>query len=1433
MAKFSCKTRNQSSPQGKPRVYFCAHPADHALYLEQISKEILSYQNCAVWYDEEPASEGDENFFVDLGQMQLFVIPITAAFLAGNNRAMDVEFAFATERHIPILPLLQDPDLVDEFNRKCGDLQFLNKYDPDPSALPYEQKLERYLSGVLVGDELAEKIRAAFDAYIFLSYRKKDRKYAQELMRLIHKNEFCRDIAIWYDEFLTPGEDFKQSIEDAMQKSRLFALAVTPNLINEENYVMNVEYPMAVETGKPILPAQVVPTDKKKLKDKFDGIADPTDAYNPAELSAALSEALHALAIKENDTSPEHNFFIGLAYLSGVDVEVDYERAVSLITFAAEAGLPEALEKLVSMYNKGEGVARNYDTALHWHRKLAEARKKEYYENPTENTALNYKSVLWDLGDDYVKMYRLEDAQEIYTQFNAFAKQIAETTDYAWAKRNVAVSYNKLGRVADRNNDLDTAERYFRSALAIYREISKEKNTISANRDLTVACNNMGSLMVRRDKLSEAEVFYTEAFTIYKRHADRDPKPEYRATLASAYVNLGSIFFKRGEYEKALEHYSEALKIRQKLYDEDDSLDNVERMMSSHVNMGTVLRRMNRHHEAKDHFALSLQQCKQIAEAMDTPGSWINLTNAYIRLGQVYLGLNQLKETEENYTEALVLARRICQQYGTPNTWRVLSSVLESMGNLANERENLDKAESYYKEQLEIDLRLLKSSPTLQARRDVSCAHNKLGKLKEVRNDLDGALQSYLGALAIREGIAKTSETSLSIVDLGTSHRMIGNLYVKKRDLDSAEQHFQIALTVLSDYIQKHYSASIEYDLAITLGYLGNIASQRNRLEEAVRYQTRKLEIVKRQLEASPTTTLQNSYQATCDALGNLASKQGNLDEAEKYFKEELAVCLQMDREGSTPSTRNSLGAAYERMGDLACKRGNWAEAESYYDTETDIYLKLAEASPTPGNLRSVAICFERRAKTAKQKKEYDEALKWYGKEEDIVRDLLRQAETPTLLRHLSAVLRMQSGVLEKMSRPDDIVLKLEEALQLDLKLLSIARTVEVCNDLAGDYCQLAEVYTKKKDYEKALHYAQKRIDIREQLLLQDKSSSARQNLGSAHRARGLILQEIKNHTVAKTCFEASLKIDLELVEENRSVSLLNSLASDYYNLMNTEDALGNKEKAEEYARLRVSIREEQAAESPTPVLQRQLSAAYDSLGKYLVKRGQTEEALIYYKRATELDKRLMEDSPTVQSVTNTIIGLKSQIDLEESRKNLDRVCELYAERLTLRRKLVNIDADTERQLYNLAIDLNNAASSEADRNNYRTAYEMLTESLQIKEAQLPTHNTPDRERSVSLTLNSLGNAAKNLGNRDEARDLFRRSVEIRARLNRNNPTEKTQDDLAIALYYLGNVSDPTSAKDYYVQARDLWTDLSYKYPQNRSYDRRKAMAERALKNLQ
>ena len=467
MSSLKYKIRGSVSPQGKPRVYFCCHHDDFNRYFN----DILSNQNCAVWY-RDYFSIFDEELENDLKQMQLFVIPVTANFLTTENPALDIEFKIAIQNNIPVLPLMQEPGLEELFNSKCGKLQFLNKHSYDSTQISYVEKLKNYLESVLIGNELAEKIRAAFDAYIFLSYRKKDRKYAQELMKLIHKNDFCRDIAIWYDEFLTPGENFNDSIHAALVKSDLFVLTVTPNLINELNYIITTEYPMAKQENKPIFPVELVPTDKAELFNNFNDIPSPVNAYDDDIFTDALLTEIKKLAIKENTGSPEHIFFIGLAYLNGIDVEVDRNRAVTLITSAAENGLASAMNKLYNMYKDGEGVSIDYTKALYWAEKSYEDCLQALgEEHPDTLYWMNNLSIAHGNAGNYEK--QLELTQKCYDlNKKVYGEEHTETLTLL---SNLAISYGELG---DHENALREQQKTLNWELRFYTTLSHTDDAV-------------------------------------------------------------------------------------------------------------------------------------------------------------------------------------------------------------------------------------------------------------------------------------------------------------------------------------------------------------------------------------------------------------------------------------------------------------------------------------------------------------------------------------------------------------------------------------------------------------------------------------------------------------------------------------------------------------------------------------------------------------------------------------------------------------------------------------------------------------------------------------------------------------------------------------------------------------------------------------------
>ena len=51
-----------------------------------------------------------------------------------------------------------------EFNNTCANIQVVEKYVTDPTASSYEDVFKTFLYSVLVSEELAEKVCAAFDA---------------------------------------------------------------------------------------------------------------------------------------------------------------------------------------------------------------------------------------------------------------------------------------------------------------------------------------------------------------------------------------------------------------------------------------------------------------------------------------------------------------------------------------------------------------------------------------------------------------------------------------------------------------------------------------------------------------------------------------------------------------------------------------------------------------------------------------------------------------------------------------------------------------------------------------------------------------------------------------------------------------------------------------------------------------------------------------------------------------------------------------------------------------------------------------------------------------------------------------------------------------------------------------------------------------------
>lgn len=514
MSFITWHTRGNASALGKLKIWFCAHPDDVKQYLKPISENIydINYFDWAIWYDKELSEDYDNDFFKGLGRMDLFVVPVTKKLLCEPNRAMDVEVPFAIENHIPILPLVQESGLIEQFNKKFHNLQYIDTADKD-----FKEKLKNYLCQNLTEGDLIDRVKGNFLKYIFLSYRKKDRAFVSKIMSGIHSRPCFRQVAIWFDDFLKPGENFDEQILEEIDQSDAILLLVTPNILEDNNYVLTCEYVEALKREKLILPVEAQETDDEEYRTKYYTLPKGVPIDNIEEILSILEKQLES--IKDAKSSPESNYLLGLAYLNGIDVEKNYEYAVEFLQSAAAGGSATAMEKLSNMYIHGNGVAFSYSSAIYWKKALTQHYADVYNDLCDEKSAVNYIDSL----RAYAKLFRdacmTEQEMESHIHRCRVCEEISSRFPHSfWFKRDLFEAYMAASQTYIAQGALERALEYVNKAQSIGESLDAMEGGV---------------------------------FNAYN--------------TATTFAKLGEIHQEKGEYALARKNYHEAIKCAQKI----------------------------------------------------------------------------------------------------------------------------------------------------------------------------------------------------------------------------------------------------------------------------------------------------------------------------------------------------------------------------------------------------------------------------------------------------------------------------------------------------------------------------------------------------------------------------------------------------------------------------------------------------------------------------------------------------------------------------------------------------------------------------------------------------------------------------------------------------------------------------------------------------
>ena len=694
------------------KIWFCAHPDDYPLYRESITNDLFGAIDCSVYYDEEPHADYDEQELLsNLHFMNLFVIPVTARLLTEPNRALNVEFKYAMENGIRVLPLIQEPgDLVNTFNEVCGALHCLNAFGKDKENGTYKENLQKYLNKAFAHDFLNKKIFDEFDASIFLSYRKVDREYMLSLIHMIHEAEDCRDIAIWYDDFLTPGENFNTEIKKALDNSDAFVVAITPHILDknekgERNYVVAEEYPRAKNANKKILPIRMAPLSKKKLESGFRQHPMPeyVNAQNSGMLSQALKKALSSFHLGKKKETPHHAYLIGLAYLRGLNGELDRSRALSLIERSAESGYIPAIEQLISMYNNGDGVPVDFAKSLEWQRKLVEQRKREYRQKPMQGNLIMLSYSVFDLTkrifkeeirDELEKLLSLAEIFYMNHSSACMAKGIAARC----CKELAQYHYDQLEL-----GEQEKAEQYLLRALDLYEEsIREEKQEIANFKDdtdedyedveedhvdpdtlhgLVQVYEIMSEKGIRRgsddctDYSMKASETLNQLVEITKNHYD----PQFLATLQLRATKYQS-------YREQENTYQSHLDLCRSLVKKTPTVENKRDLITALCNMSNFRQRQSRH-GTNEHLPSILQKGRAEIVAK-------NYGSDYMIASE----LDLLLDADALISEAFGLCEEVAEITGEASDLRAIANLCDLMGYNKKRLDEASKLDSNYME---------------------------------------------------------------------------------------------------------------------------------------------------------------------------------------------------------------------------------------------------------------------------------------------------------------------------------------------------------------------------------------------------------------------------------------------------------------------------------------------------------------------------------------------------------------------------------------------------------------------------------------------------------------------------------------------------------------------------------------------------------------
>ena len=260
---------NSSNSPKKPEILISMHPIDRCDRFENLCNGIIEKTDCSIRYYDSPS----DTERIDFDEIDCVICIVTEKYILWNNSGFVSECLGAMNNDVPIIPVMLEDGIENLFNTRIGKIHYLKSTADTISGEAFERIAERI--GELKKNDASNTlttVRCSSEAekpVIFVSYRKCDSERLKEIVNLIRSSKNSRKASVWYDKDLKAGEKFNDEITERIRTCSLFLMVITPNMLNPDNYVMRVEYPLAIRLKKRIIPVIAEKTDLKALSESF------------------------------------------------------------------------------------------------------------------------------------------------------------------------------------------------------------------------------------------------------------------------------------------------------------------------------------------------------------------------------------------------------------------------------------------------------------------------------------------------------------------------------------------------------------------------------------------------------------------------------------------------------------------------------------------------------------------------------------------------------------------------------------------------------------------------------------------------------------------------------------------------------------------------------------------------------------------------------------------------------------------------------------------------------------------------------------------------------------------------------------------------------------------------------------------------------------